>query len=86
MTQLLHIDSSVLGANSVSRLLTAEVVAEWRQRHPDTQVEYLDLAVDTPNHFSAEDARIDVQQLGHGVSSFVEPPAAKASARFEFYF
>lgn len=52
--KLLHIDSSVLGTNSVSRQLTAEVVAEWRKNHPNTSVEYLDLAVDAPNHFNAD--------------------------------
>ena len=52
--KLLHVDSSVLGANSVSRLLSAEVVAEWRKSNPQATVEYLDLAVDTPNHFTAD--------------------------------
>ncbi len=48
--KLLHIDSSVLGANSVSRALTARTVAEWQATHPGTIVEYLDLAVDAPSH------------------------------------
>lgn len=52
--KLLHVDSSILGANSVSRLLSAEVVADWRKANPLAAVEYLDLAVDTPNHFSAD--------------------------------
>ncbi|WHZ12145.1 MAG: FMN-dependent NADH-azoreductase [Burkholderiaceae bacterium] len=52
--KLLHVDSSVLGANSVSRQLTAEIVAQLRAANPGTAVEYLDLAVDTPNHFSAD--------------------------------
>lgn len=52
--KLLHIDSSILGAHSTSRLLSAEVVTAWRAAHPDTVVEYLDLAVDTPSHFSAD--------------------------------
>ncbi|WP_345537555.1 FMN-dependent NADH-azoreductase [Variovorax defluvii] len=52
--KLLHVDSSVLGTQSVSRQLTAEVVAEWARSRPDTKVEYLDLAVDAPNHFSAD--------------------------------
>ena len=52
--KLLHIDSSILSANSTSRLLTAEVVAAWRAAHPDTQVEYLDLAVHTPSHFGVD--------------------------------
>ena len=52
--KLLHIDSSILAANSTSRLLSAETVAAWRAAHPDTTVEYLDLAVDAPAHFSAD--------------------------------
>ena len=54
MSKLLHIDSSILGGNSVSRQLTAQIVASWRAAHPATQVSYLDLAVDTPNHLSTE--------------------------------
>lgn len=54
MTQLLHIDSSILGSNSVSRQLTAQIVDSWRAAHADTQVSYLDLAVNAPNHLSAE--------------------------------
>ena len=51
--KLLHIDSSALGANSVSRLLTQRITAQWVAAHPGTVVEYLDLAVDTPSHLSA---------------------------------
>jgi FMN-dependent NADH-azoreductase len=54
MTKLLHIDSSILGGNSVSRQLTAQIVDSWRASHPTTQVSYLDLAVDTPSHLSVE--------------------------------
>ena len=52
--KLLHVDSSILGTNSVSRQLSAEAVVQWRQSHPDTTVEYLDLALNAPNHFSAD--------------------------------
>lgn len=54
MSKLLHIDSSILGGNSVSRQLTAQIVASWRAAHPNSEVSYLDLAVDTPSHLSAE--------------------------------
>ena len=54
MTKLLHIDSSILGGNSVSRQLTAQIVASWKAGHPGTEVSYLDLAQDTPTHLSAE--------------------------------
>ena len=52
--KLLHIDSSALGANSVSRELTRRTVAEWQASHPGTAVEYLDLALDAPSHLDAD--------------------------------
>ena len=52
--KLLHIDSSILSTNSVSRQLTKDTVAQWVNTHPGTTVEYLDLAVDTPSHLSAD--------------------------------
>ena len=52
--KLLHIDSSVLADNSVSRKLTAQIVAEWSANHADTTVDYLDLAAQAPNHLSAD--------------------------------
>ncbi len=52
--KLLHIDSSVLADNSVSRSLTAKIVAEWRAKNPSTTVEYLDLATQAPSHLSAD--------------------------------
>ena len=54
MSKLLHIDSSILGGNSVSRQLTAQIVASWRASHPGVEVSYLDLAAETPSHLSAE--------------------------------
>jgi FMN-dependent NADH-azoreductase len=52
--KLLHIDSSALGANSVSRQLTQQVVDQWLATHPGTVVEYLDLAKHAPSHLSAD--------------------------------
>jgi FMN-dependent NADH-azoreductase len=52
--KLLHIDSSPLGGNSVSRQLTERVVAQWRATHPHTKVEYLDLATDAPSHLNID--------------------------------
>ena len=47
--KLLHIDSSILAANSVSRALTAQIVAKWQASHPGTSVDYLDLAASAPS-------------------------------------
>jgi FMN-dependent NADH-azoreductase len=55
--KLLHIDSSAMGAQSVSRELTHRTVGQWQASHPGTTVEYLDLAVDAPSH-------LDIDSLG----------------------
>ncbi len=51
---LLQIDSSPLGANSVTRQLTADVVKAWTKARPNTTVVYRDLAVAPPEHLTAE--------------------------------
>ena len=55
--KLLHIDSSPLGGQSVSRELTRRIVAQWTDSRPGTTVEYLDLATDAPSH-------LDIDSLG----------------------
>lgn len=52
--QLLHIDSSITGDQSVSRQLTRNIVDAWVATHPDTQVSRLDLLTDAPAHFTAD--------------------------------
>ena len=64
--KLLHIDSSILGGNSVSRALTHKIVEQWRASHPTTSVDYLDLAVNAPSH-------LDAHSIG-----FRAPPQATA--------
>jgi FMN-dependent NADH-azoreductase len=49
---LLHIDSSILGPNSVSRILTAEIVAKEKALHPGLEVVYHDLAAEPAQHLS----------------------------------
>jgi len=41
--KLLHLDTSALGTNSVTRELTAAVVARWQDAQADLAVEYRDL-------------------------------------------
>lgn len=41
--KLLHVDSSILGDNSVSRAITAAAVARLRTLHPDVEVQRRDL-------------------------------------------
>jgi FMN-dependent NADH-azoreductase len=52
--QILHIDSSITGSNSVTRALTADIVASLKQANPEAKVDYLDLAVSAPSHLSAQ--------------------------------
>src|ERR1700751_4396733 len=51
---LLHIDSSAHAADSVSRALTAEVVARWRKAEPSLAVRYRDLAAEPLAHLTAD--------------------------------
>jgi FMN-dependent NADH-azoreductase len=68
--KLLHLDSSVQGAGSASRALTADVVARQVTLHPGIEVIYRDLAADaalhlSPSHLAAfqghpvDDAQLD---------------------------
>ena len=50
--RLLHVDSSVLGQNSASRALTADVVAAEVRRSPGATVVHRDLAADPLGHLS----------------------------------
>ena len=51
---LLHLDSSILGANSASRVLSAAVVARLTAANADLNVTYRDLAAEPITHFTAE--------------------------------
>ncbi|MGV7183356.1 FMN-dependent NADH-azoreductase [Xanthomonas axonopodis] len=52
--KLLHLDSSALGANSVTRVLSAAVVEQQRRRHPEVDVSYRDLDRDPIPHLTAQ--------------------------------
>ena len=71
--KLLHIDSSILSDNSVSRQLTRTIVDQWRRACPEVEVTYRDLALEAPGHLSAE-------ILGAG---FVEPTQHSSVQRDE---
>lgn len=69
--KLLHVDSSILGPGSVSRQLSAEIVAAEQRLHPGIEVLYRDLAVAPVGHLSgahlaaaqgAAPETVDVQQ------------------------
>lgn len=50
---LLHLDASALGAQSVTRQLTAAIVDGWRQAVPGLRVSYRDLDADPLPHLTA---------------------------------
>lgn len=50
--QILHLDSSVLGTASVSRQLSAGIVARYKALHPDATVVSRDLAADPALHLT----------------------------------
>lgn len=52
--QLLHIDSAITGAQSVSRQLSRATVQRWAAAHPGTQVTHLDLVADAPGHLTPD--------------------------------
>ncbi len=73
--KLLHIDSSILGGGSVSRLLTADLVAAERGLHPGLEVIYRDLAAEPLQHLSgahlAGDAGVDVAEGAAALEEFL---------------
>jgi FMN-dependent NADH-azoreductase len=50
--KLLHVDSSIFDEGSVSRVLSAQVVAAQRALHPSIEVTYRDLAADPLDHLT----------------------------------
>jgi FMN-dependent NADH-azoreductase len=50
--KLLHLDTSALGTNSVTRELTAAVVARWQDAQADLTVEYRDLDAEPLPHLT----------------------------------
>jgi len=49
---LLHVDSSILGDASASRLLSAQIVERLRRERPSAEVTYLDLSANPLPHYS----------------------------------
>jgi FMN-dependent NADH-azoreductase len=50
--KLLHVDSSIFGEGSVSRVLSAEIVAAQRALHPGVEIAYRDLASNPLGHLT----------------------------------
>ena len=70
--KVLHIDSSILGDNSASRVLSREIVSRLQAEHPEAEVQYVDLAASALPHMSgrslaqldADEAAKNAQVLG----------------------
>jgi FMN-dependent NADH-azoreductase len=88
---LLHIDSSIMGAQSASRTISAAVVERLREAEPGIHVTYRDLVAEPLPHmtldtFLALDTGEDVQQfldadilvIGAGFYNFSIPSQLKA--------
>src|SRR5215470_20392153 len=50
--RILHIDSSILGEQSASRLVSREIAARLKRQNPTAEVQYLDLAAEALPHLS----------------------------------
>ncbi|HUK21953.1 MAG TPA: NAD(P)H-dependent oxidoreductase [Gemmatimonadales bacterium] len=74
---LLHIDSSILGGASASRMLTKEIVTRYVATHPGTEVTYLDLAAEGLPHLSpASLARSDESESARNAQALEQFLAA----------
>ena len=79
--KLLQLDSSPLGAHSVTRELTAAVVAQYRREQPDLSVSYRDLAADPLPHWTplpreavdalAPELRAEIERNEHLLREFL---------------
>lgn len=79
--KLLQLDSSPLGAHSVTRELTAAVVAQYRREQPDLSVSYRDLAADPLPHWTplpreavdalAPELRAEIERNEHLLQEFL---------------
>jgi len=79
--QLLHIDSSVLGPNSASRTLSADIVAKQVELYPGMKVMRRDLAADAALHLSS--AHLAAWQGGAVEDSVLGADLAKGGAFLE---
>ncbi len=50
--KILHIDSSILGDQSVSRLISREITSKLAEAHPRADIQHLDLAAEALPHLS----------------------------------
>ena len=78
---LLHVDSGILGTSSVSRRLSAAAVAQWRERHPETNVAYRDLVSDPIDHLTGDLIAARASDAGQYSAAMRRALAVSESAR-----
>jgi FMN-dependent NADH-azoreductase len=82
--KLLHIDSSILGPNSVSRKLSTEIVAKFKAAVPDLSVTYRDLAATPIAHLSGAYLMAAQSMEGKHEAAIQEDLAMSGAALAEF--
>ena len=82
--KLLHVDSSILGPNSVSRTLSAAIVEQQKALHPGIEVIYRDLATEAPLHLSG--AHLAAWQGAAPADAAVASDVAKGTALLDELF
>jgi FMN-dependent NADH-azoreductase len=86
--KILHLDSSILGENSVSRSISAAIVEQLKTAHPDADVAYRDLVAEPLPHLTLaalgdsspvdEFLAADMVVIGAGLYNFTIPTQLKA--------
>jgi FMN-dependent NADH-azoreductase len=79
--KLLHIDASILGANSASRQLSGAVVERLRKVTPDLQITYRDLGTEPLGHLSG--AHLAAAHGGSPESAHLQHDLAASQAVLE---
>jgi FMN-dependent NADH-azoreductase len=69
--KLLHIDSSALGGHSVSRQLTASIVAQLQRAEPGIDISYRDLAANPLPHWTPASGSGSDQPGGDALAEFL---------------
>lgn len=79
--RLLHVDASILGESSVSRRLSAAVVARLRQARPDIAVTYYDLGAEPIGHLTG--AHLSAARESIAQSSSLQQDLARGQQALE---
>ena len=79
--KLLHVDASILGDSSVSRQLSAAVIARLRQGHPDAAVTYYDLGAEPIGHLTG--AHLAAARGAFAESAAVQADVARGQQALE---